>query len=520
MPDLDAQTEQTLRHYVKSTYADEVAALEQRLPLAEEAHLDAWRSYAREAADRGVAAVLTEKLVQLQFPVRSGISEEPAYRAATRQGGPVPTAGEPLRLERPEGLELWIRPTVAGAVPVLVSGCREDFVTLVQALTGRNEPVPVPPWMGACLVKGLVNWDRVERYRRAWEERSGTTGGGEAAWQEELARLRQRKEQYQDTLILLSRGSYSDVPAAETGRDEAQWLADSLLLRSEHECFHYFTWRLFGRIRSHLLDELLADMVALVAVYGTYRKETALRCLGIAGSASDELLPAARLLHYRGDPALPDEAIPELVPLAARAAAGLEAVMRQQVGDLAATGGRRAVLLLALLALGLDGLIAADAAERLQRTRRELAPRLLESRDDGVWSCHVPATPAGTAVCLTELEERTAELGLPAKSRGRLGLVLDEILSNVAKYAYGGGVVGDAHVTLRPAPRGTVELEIVDSGRPFNPLYAPLPDVLAPPTLRPDGGLGIYLVRRLAADLGYARQDGQNRLTARIPAGR
>ena len=53
-----------------------------------------------------------------------------------------------LVLQQPEKLDLKIYPSLAGAIPVLFPGNREDFETLVRALTKRNEPQPLPPSMG------------------------------------------------------------------------------------------------------------------------------------------------------------------------------------------------------------------------------------------------------------------------------------------------------------------------------------------------------------------------------------
>jgi hypothetical protein len=83
------------------------------------------------------------------------MSQEDAYRDATRKGRVAEAdAFVPgLTLTHPEHVELAICPTMAGRVPVIVAGDREDFVALVQALTDRNEPVPVPAAVGACIVK-------------------------------------------------------------------------------------------------------------------------------------------------------------------------------------------------------------------------------------------------------------------------------------------------------------------------------------------------------------------------------
>jgi hypothetical protein len=107
--------------------------------------------------------------VQMSFPIRAGMSGEPTYLAATRRGM-LPAEGMPgLSLLRPERLRLFLHPTPAGRVPVVVADAREDFETLTLAITRRNEAELVPPSMGACMVAGYVNWDRVGQLRRAFQ---------------------------------------------------------------------------------------------------------------------------------------------------------------------------------------------------------------------------------------------------------------------------------------------------------------------------------------------------------------
>ncbi len=55
-------------------------------PLPPEPHVETWREYAVEAAERGVWNALRSRLPQLQFPVRAGMSQTEAYQAATRRG--------------------------------------------------------------------------------------------------------------------------------------------------------------------------------------------------------------------------------------------------------------------------------------------------------------------------------------------------------------------------------------------------------------------------------------------------
>lgn len=285
-------------------------------PLADEPHIEAWLAYERDARECGAFAALQRRFVQLRFPVREGMSGEADYRAATRQGRRE--AADPyapgLVLDRPEEVDLAVCSTLAGRVPVIMAPHgRADFVALVRAFSARNEPEVVPDSMGACLVKGLNNWDRIATHRQAWEE-AQPAPPGEEAWAEEFRRLVPHKELYQDRFIILSRGAYSALAARETGFTEDEWRERSLVLRREHEFTHYFTVRVFGAVRNHVFDEVLADFVGLLRALGSYRPDLALRFLGLEdhpryreggrienyrGTLSDEALAVVRALAYR-----------------------------------------------------------------------------------------------------------------------------------------------------------------------------------------------------------------------------
>src|SRR5690242_9504858 len=87
-----------------------------RFPLPDEPFVAFWEEVEREARDRGAFAVLRERLPQLRFPIREGISEAEGYQAATRRGVPVETIPEAtgLELERPEALEVVLHTSPAG----------------------------------------------------------------------------------------------------------------------------------------------------------------------------------------------------------------------------------------------------------------------------------------------------------------------------------------------------------------------------------------------------------------------
>lgn len=338
-------------------YNENVFSLADRppFPLEPEPHVAAWREYLAQSRELGVFPVLRERLVQLQFPIAPGISETGEYRQATRKG--QPTGGMALAtgliLKEPESLQLIIHESAAGEIPVIIAGCREDFVSLVQGLTKRNEPHPIPDSMGATMVSGFNNWDRIRQYRASWEAHQ-TEPVSESAWQWEFKRLIRQKHLYQDRLIILSRGNYSAVSAGDMGMDESTWHESSLTIRLSHECTHYFTRRLFGFMRNNLLDELIADYQGIVAANGgRYRADWFLRFVGL--ESFPDYRPGGRLENYRGEPPLSEggfNILQGLVKDAADNLQGFNVIHQQEL----ARGDRGAKLLMALTCLTLEEL--------------------------------------------------------------------------------------------------------------------------------------------------------------------
>ncbi|MEX2628375.1 MAG: ATP-binding protein [Tistlia sp.] len=98
-------------------------------------------------------------------------------------------------------------------------------------------------------------------------------------------------------------------------------------------------------------------------------------------------------------------------------------------------------------------------------------------------------------------------------------LAFDEILANITSYAYDDP---DAEHAIEVACRwdgATLSAEVVDEGRPFDPLAAPDPDLEAGLEERAVGGLGLFLVRQLMDEVAYRRDGPRNRLSfAKKPA--
>ncbi|HEX5229711.1 MAG TPA: ATP-binding protein [Bryobacteraceae bacterium] len=107
------------------------------------------------------------------------------------------------------------------------------------------------------------------------------------------------------------------------------------------------------------------------------------------------------------------------------------------------------------------------------------------------------------------------EAGIEPGQLETLDLVLEEILINVARYAY---APGTGTVELRCAPgAGQIQLAVIDSGRVFNPLEAEPPDLSLSIAERPIGGLGVFLVRSLVESIDYRRENDHNVLAFTFP---
>lgn len=331
-------------------------------PLADEPFVATWEQYAADAKQTSVLDALRPRIVQLRFPIRENLSQTDNYGAATRRGISPDSMPEAtgLTLESPETLQLSIHATRAGRLPVLVIPHRADFVSLVQALAGRNEPKPIPPSMGASIVSGLNNWDRVRRYRQEWEA-GDPARSNEAAWKQEFQRIVPRKDLYQDRVILLSTGRYSGVEAKALELAEDEWSRLSLAIRREHECTHYFTLRVFGSMRNNLFDEFLADFAGIVAAAGEFHAKWFLHFMGL--ERFPEYREGGRLQNYRGQPPLSDGALRILQRLVYQAALNIEAVTRPRL----ANGMNVLDGLLAMTLMTLEELASEQAAEFFDR---------------------------------------------------------------------------------------------------------------------------------------------------------
>ena len=366
---LGATAEETreLLEYARSEF--DLSRAPASFPLPDEPFVSAWESYVEEAGRVGVWACLRDRLVQLRFPIEPGISESPVYRAATRRGvWPAPES-RGLELARPAELRLFLAETPVGRVPVILATTREDFVSLVRALGHMNEPWPIPDAVGASIIGGFNNWDRIASLRRAWEA-SDPASSSPLGWTARWREIVRDPGLYQDRFIVLGSGPYSGKTAADVGLGEAEWTRSSIAIRLEHECTHHFTRRVLGSMRNRLGDELIADYMGIVAATGHFRADWLVRFLGL--ERHPVFRRGGRLEEYRGDLALDSGSFRVLCAAVERCARNLEAIdrLRPPWTRSADSAADKAEMILALAAIGLEGL-AGDSAVDMYRTARQ-----------------------------------------------------------------------------------------------------------------------------------------------------
>ena len=136
----------------------------------------------------------------------------------------------------------------------------------------------------------------------------------------------------------------------------------------------------------------------------------------------------------------------------------------------------------------------------------------LAARDAEARAAGVTLLPgAGFDVVPTDCLAAEAKHRLPTATH----LALEEILSNVIRHGYAEPGKHEISVCIRVGD-GRVDLQVEDDGREFDPLSAPEVDLDVPLEERRVGGLGIHLLRKMASEIRYLREDGRNRLRVLI----
>ena len=99
-------------------------------------------------------------------------------------------------------------------------------------------------------------------------------------------------------------------------------------------------------------------------------------------------------------------------------------------------------------------------------------------------------------------------LNCPQKAQRQIDIAVDELFSNIARYAYAPDTgVATVEVEGQSQPPAAI-ITFTDGGMPYNPLTKKDPRV--PPDLDAAGNYGIYIVKKSMDDFTYEYKDGKN----------
>lgn len=142
-----------------------------------------------------------------------------------------------------------------------------------------------------------------------------------------------------------------------------------------------------------------------------------------------------------------------------------------------------------------DGHCPIDASTAREVTKKELT---------------LPAMLASIPRAMEFSNRFLEEQGFSPKVQIKLAMLIDEIISNIAKFAYGTSE-GDVTVQLAADRNGRlVEISFFDEGVAFSLLDAPPVEAESAVANRKIGAQGIVIVKNLADEIEYERKDGKN----------
>ncbi|HEX6811260.1 MAG TPA: ATP-binding protein [Planctomycetota bacterium] len=138
-----------------------------------------------------------------------------------------------------------------------------------------------------------------------------------------------------------------------------------------------------------------------------------------------------------------------------------------------------------------------------------------DDRSDPALSLRIPNDVAILCSALDSIDAFLERHGVGSSVAFTVRLAVEEIGTNIIKYAYADSARHEIEIDVRLA-QGRVLLRMADDGRAFDPLQAQAPDLGLTIEQRTVGGVGIHLVRTLADGVEYARIAGWNVLSVAI----
>lgn len=223
---------------------------------------------------------LSSRYPQLLFPISKGISESLDFKEAVWYGKEYNGILDYSFSEKDQYLCI---DTPAGTAELLLLYNRDDFEKCVCALANKCEPKDIPPSVGAFMISGLINWEKVRRNCK--------NNINELT----LKLLKFSGCEIFDRLILLSSGWYSGITPEKIGCSADEWTEKSITIRMYHELTHFICRSLYPKNIDVIRDEIFADMIGIVVAFGYYDTDLAKLVLGISDTG---LSKSGRINYY------------------------------------------------------------------------------------------------------------------------------------------------------------------------------------------------------------------------------
>lgn len=202
--------------------------------------------------------ILKKRFPQLMLPIKSEISKSDLYKKVVYEGQPVPSDKVDFMYTLSDQDKLSEEHFTCGDITILFLNERKDFISVVQKIAYRCEPITIPKSMGAITINGLNNWEKVKKHKNITDNNT-----------------------YKDSLVILSKGFYSGLDASFTPYTQSEWMNISLFIRKYHELTHYLCRKKYFLLKNALLDEIFADCMGIVMAIGRYDDFLAMQFLGI-----------------------------------------------------------------------------------------------------------------------------------------------------------------------------------------------------------------------------------------------
>ena len=187
----------------------------------------------------------------------------------------------------------------SGQVRVITLYGRRDYEKFIRCMMAAREGPEnqIPASQGASTLI-TFNWTKINQHKEQFFKEQFAAGNKDPDWQEEWNRFSAVKENYMDTIVVLSVGPYSNIDADRMGYSKDEWLEYSNIIRKYHELTHVICRKEYPDQINAIWDELVADAIGLCAAYHSYDPDIERVFLGI----TDGRYTGGRLENYTDDP--------------------------------------------------------------------------------------------------------------------------------------------------------------------------------------------------------------------------